>query len=718
MSDLNKKINHDYSKGCTLVVEQLLPSSSSSWEESRHGTNVITTKQGEATPSAQQTIDTAVDIHRGLEEDEIDNSNGDGDGDGDGNDSSFLVYTSALHLHCDTGLITCNSEEEDEEISCPTLLLGIAIPHEIAHLFLGNDDNNNQQDESYRNLKKQVRERMLSMIHPSLTQLEPMMWLRNVDIHHDNIEKAKKFSREERNGPPLFFVGGVKDVLILKISSNNAHIHPPTTNDSFLVDGGKNKNDTAMAEWAALQSIVEEVNGEAMTAAPYRVIQMYTIQKMQWMRAEYSYKNDTDRKVDDNNDGCCCYTLDKSINTSIQPIMDMPMCAVCRFRITPERLGLVGLKTHQRCSYQNHASCPNMKFLGLWKPCFCKACRVLQERLEYSGARPFIPTASSPSWMYGGGGGGGSWSWDSANNMGEDGGRIQCYKCGMEETLWVCLTCGIVGCGRYSYGHAERHYIDYRHPFSLELATQRIWDYETSSFVHRDDLLNCPFMQQILGAMNRAAYQGAAMYSTAAIAGSGGGGAATNDECHLQGQNVEVAKKTIMVGEQYEAMLQSALEDQAQHYQGEISRLEAELAAETVNIANLSPSELKQIEELERNIAEMRAGVEKMSRYLVDAQTEEASHRTKANVLLREQSVVTKLLEKLQHDFELEQKQGEQQIEELKQQISDISANIQLQEQIAKNGNLKEAHILGTTNVSSTNKEKGGKRRSFRKNKR
>jgi hypothetical protein len=168
-----------------------------------------------------------------------------------------------------------------------------------------------------------------------------------------------------------------------------------------------------------------------------------------------------------------------------------------------------------------------------------------------------------------------------------------------------------------------------------------------------------------------------------------------------------------MVGEQYEAMLQSALEDQALHYQGEISRLEAELAAETVNVATLSPAELKQIETLERNIADMREGVEKMSRYLIDAQAEEASHRAKANILLREQSIASKLLDKIRQDFELEQKRGEQQIEELKQQISDISANIRLQERIAKNGNLKEAHIFGTSDVPVKEKSK---KRSSRKN--
>jgi hypothetical protein len=597
----------------------------------------------------------------------------------DSSTSSFLVYTRALHLQCETGMITCHSEEEkdnDDESSVPLSFLGIAIPHEIAHLFLVDcPDASLLSCSRDENIRDQVREKMLSMIHPSLIQLEPVVWFRN----NDEVYKEEKCP----SSTLPFLVGGVKDVLILKIASSQK--------DCGL-DCGKREKEWAMVEYAAaLQSIVEEIHGEAMTAAPYRVIQVYTIRKLEWILANSNKDEDLDN-IDGN----------KSQSTeNVQPIMDMPMCPVCRFRIMPERLGLPELKPHQKCSCQGHACCPNMKFLGLWDPCFCKACRILQERLESSGARPFLPPPSSPSWFYGAGS-----SWDSSSNGGE--GRIQCYKCGMEETLWVCLTCGIVGCGRYSYGHAERHFVEYRHPFSLELATQRIWDYETSSFVQRDDLLNCPFMQQILGAVNRAAYHGAAMCSSSTAIGG-------VDECHTQGQNDGVAKKTIMVGEQYEAMLQSALDDQAQHYQGEISRLEAELAAETVNVANLSPPELKQIEELERNIAKMRAEVEKMSRYLVEAQAEEASHRTKANVLLREQSVASKLLEKLRQEFELEQEQGEQQMEELKQQISDISANIRLQERIAKNGNLKEAHILGTSDVLVREQSK---KRSSRKNKR
>ena len=67
-----------------------------------------------------------------------------------------------------------------------------------------------------------------------------------------------------------------------------------------------------------------------------------------------------------------------------------------------------------------------------------------------------------------------------------------CYRCAMQETLWVCMTCGFIGCGRYTGEHAAMHYNDTGHPYSLELATLRIWDYVLSEFVHRVDLLDCP----------------------------------------------------------------------------------------------------------------------------------------------------------------------------------------------------------------------------------
>lgn len=33
----------------------------------------------------------------------------------------------------------------------------------------------------------------------------------------------------------------------------------------------------------------------------------------------------------------------------------------------------------------------------------------------------------------------------------------QCQECHSSESLWICLICGYVGCGRYVQGHAYKY---------------------------------------------------------------------------------------------------------------------------------------------------------------------------------------------------------------------------------------------------------------------
>lgn len=53
--------------------------------------------------------------------------------------------------------------------------------------------------------------------------------------------------------------------------------------------------------------------------------------------------------------------------------------------------------------------------------------------------------------------------------------------------LWMCLTCGHIGCSRQQWhgdheniaseGHALRHYEEQGHAHAQNLQTQRVWDY-------------------------------------------------------------------------------------------------------------------------------------------------------------------------------------------------------------------------------------------------
>lgn len=57
----------------------------------------------------------------------------------------------------------------------------------------------------------------------------------------------------------------------------------------------------------------------------------------------------------------------------------------------------------------------------------------------------------------------------------------------VRESLWICLLCAHIGCGRYYAGHAYQHYQDtqQQHRYNIELLEHYIWDYHSDGFVHR-----------------------------------------------------------------------------------------------------------------------------------------------------------------------------------------------------------------------------------------
>ena len=68
---------------------------------------------------------------------------------------------------------------------------------------------------------------------------------------------------------------------------------------------------------------------------------------------------------------------------------------------------------------------------------------------------------------------------------GEEAGLNECSVCHSDANLWICLICGNVGCGRYDEAHAYSHFTQSRHSFAMDMTTQRVWDYERDSYVHR-----------------------------------------------------------------------------------------------------------------------------------------------------------------------------------------------------------------------------------------
>lgn len=117
-------------------------------------------------------------------------------------------------------------------------------------------------------------------------------------------------------------------------------------------------------------------------------------------------------------------------------LTEIPTCPVCLERLDQHISGILTTV----CNHSFHSSC-----MSKWTDSSCPVCRYCQQQLENS----------------------------------------TCSVCSTSENLWICVICGFVGCGRYKSAHAINHWKETQHCYSLELETQRVWDYVGDNYVHR-----------------------------------------------------------------------------------------------------------------------------------------------------------------------------------------------------------------------------------------
>ncbi|KAJ5990974.1 hypothetical protein N7522_011181 [Penicillium canescens] len=127
-------------------------------------------------------------------------------------------------------------------------------------------------------------------------------------------------------------------------------------------------------------------------------------------------------------------------------LIELPTCPVCLERMD-ETTGLLTII----CQHVFHCTC-----LQKWKGSGCPICRYTQDDFRKSNAD--AETDAEPQ---------------------------ECAVCHADMNLWACLICGTVGCGRYDGAHAFEHYKETAHAFSMDLTTQRVWDYVGDAYVHR-----------------------------------------------------------------------------------------------------------------------------------------------------------------------------------------------------------------------------------------
>ncbi|XP_041348267.1 BRCA1-associated protein-like isoform X2 [Gigantopelta aegis] len=122
----------------------------------------------------------------------------------------------------------------------------------------------------------------------------------------------------------------------------------------------------------------------------------------------------------------------------IPGLTELPNCPVCLERMDESVDGILTVL----CNHAFHTSC-----IAKWGDTSCPVCRYCQTPEEVADNR--------------------------------------CMNCGSHESLWICLICGHVGCGRYVELHAYRHFQDTNHTYVMQLGSNQVWDYAGDNYVHR-----------------------------------------------------------------------------------------------------------------------------------------------------------------------------------------------------------------------------------------
>ncbi|KAI8337194.1 BRCA1-associated protein 2-domain-containing protein [Chlamydoabsidia padenii] len=162
---------------------------------------------------------------------------------------------------------------------------------------------------------------------------------------------------------------------------------------------------------------------------------------------------------------------EQQLPTQLSNTIELPTCPVCLERLDKSVSGLLGIT----CQHSFDCGC-----LGKWGDGNCHICRFSEKPVLEGIGRDTVTTIvdknhSGPRRNQQG--------WLLSRLANDD--RLCCYVCGEMDSLWICMICGHIGCGRYQEAHAYDHYMETRHLFALEIDTQMVWDYEGDGYVHR-----------------------------------------------------------------------------------------------------------------------------------------------------------------------------------------------------------------------------------------
>lgn len=629
------------------------------------------------------------------------------------------AYTAEADLllprHSSASSLTALSSKR-ENFGDANILLAVLVPNYLTRSLINMIDSHNNPQEDDSDNRKVLNQKIIDAELELRQTIHPCLGgngLRNTSL---NDIKSNTATIEESTSSSL---------IVCEIITSNDVTNIPTDVVILSCENIHNDVNKQDDQFQFISQYINLINHDTASGAPWFVLKAFPVSNLSVLPVN----SDSD-------------TVD--VNTKVNAVA-LPCCPVCLNLIEPTHLGLPQLKPQHKCSRwcseSNNFNDNNIHHFISPLP-ECVACQVIVRRgvtsreLKSSIANRLETVDSNLH------------DQERHNHIRGEAPPVRssqsnsCYQCGMSTTLWVCLTCGLVGCGRYTRKHAEDHYTSERHPYSLELATGRIWDYDNSTFVHRKDLIECPVMSLNWGiafqegpsspliahsTLGDDSQQFGSLFSESESSNVGfrkddvfgyrhqssgpdgsiaSGSSTLNLTTTLESKLTVPPKKSLMISEEFEALLHSALDDQSQHYEGEISRLRATLASSRMQGVQISDQESREIHALQKDIESLLRESEKLSAVLLESQTNELKLKSISQRLLREQSVSKALLEKIHHETMKEHESGKMSLEDLEMQVADLTANLRMMAQ------LKEEEIGGTIcgTVGGENKKRDKKK--------